>query len=469
MAIRPAYVGGGQTTYTESATDPSEPEKQLSGVHMYECVEEGRHNVGMKDYLDEINVRGWTDGAELICARCVTNPSLQRAIAENCESGRCSFCCSLMSVAPLDIVVKEVADGLWAEYDDPVNGAAYDSAEGGYQTTNYNTDELLAQHDDITDRSTVLEAISARFGTRLWCHRDPYALALNEALALGWEAFCRAVKTSRRYTFLVPDPDEQLGAGELATHTIPGAVASAVVGANLTTVLLPGNRWWRVRVDSDGTSHSSATEIGTPPAEFAQDNRMTPKGIGAFYGAETEEGAIAEVGYATTGTLSIGQFELLSALEVADLRDPPPLPSLFDRQKRHLRGTITFLHSFMEAIRKESPPSDRHNLEYIPTQVITELLRYYGLPGMQIDGVLWRSAKNPDVDVCALFIDNSEIIDSNLRGPRPDSARMQLDVNTVYHQTLRRSRDGDARGRMSSAGWGLLSGLERLVHLHRRS
>ncbi|GAC67463.1 HEPN-associated N-terminal domain-containing protein [Gordonia soli] len=394
--------------------------------------------MGISDHAMEAAERGWVDGDEWICGRCLTNPSLRRAIFEQGEqeAGTCTFCNAAMSVALLDVVVSEVAGGLSAEYDDPISEAGYDGAEGGYQTTTYNTGDLLQMHDDISADSNVVEAIANRFGSRVWCQRNPYALTPEQALVDGWDSFCDSVKKSRRYTLLVPDPNETLHAGELARHTIPGLVAGAIADANLTKVILEGARWWRVRVDADGGWHSMASAIGTPEPQYSKDNRMTPKGIGAFYGATTLDGALAEVGYPrTAGNLSAGEFEVLVPLTVIDLSTAPPIPSLFDRDRRHLRGPITFLHEFSEAIRVESPPSDVHLLGYIPTQVITEMLRYYAIPGKQIDGILWRSAKNPNEVVCALFVDHNAMIDSTAPGRPPAAARMMLDVGTVEHRS----------------------------------
>lgn len=162
---------------------------------------------------------------------------------------------------------------------------------------------------------------------------------------------------------------------------------------------------------------------------------MSPKGIGAFYGASTLDGAVAEVaGYADpTAMLSVGQFELVVPIGVVDLREATRVPSLFDSELRELRAPIAFLKAFIEDISKPSQPTDRQDLDYIPTQVITEYLRYE-LPARlgPIEGVVWRSSKDRTVDVCALFVANGEFADI---GSRAAHTRMILDTSTVTHRT----------------------------------
>jgi hypothetical protein len=236
----------------------------------------------------------------------------------------------------------------------------------------------------------------------LWCQRDPYAVTPTQALEWGWQAFRSFVKGQRRYTFLVPDPTTADGAGALAMHSVPGAIADAVAKGDLIATMPAGSAWWRARVDESGKTFVNAKEIGTPPAGFAKDNRMSPKGIGVFYGASTLDGAVTEVaGYAgTTATLSLGRFELIDAIRVVDLREVDPVPSLLDSERRNLRAPIAFLHSFVQDISTPAEPTDIQNLDYVPTQIITEYLRYE-LPAHfgRIEGVIWRSSKDRTVDV----------------------------------------------------------------------
>lgn len=389
----------------------------------------------VKRHLEEIESRGWADADSTVCSDCLVDEALVTAVAEYGGTDACSFCGARRPVAsaPLEVVLDLVVAGVRFEYEDPIEQSAYDS-EDGYLVPTWDTSELLEELA-VTEQAEVLEAIAGAMRQGLWCQRNPYAASPTEALVWGWQAFREFVKESRRYTFLVPDPTTADGAGALTMHSVPGAIADAVTSSGFIATLAPGSKWWRARVEAGGGKFSSATGIGTPPAAHARDNRMSPKGIGAFYGASTLDGAVAEVaGYADpTAMLSVGQFELVVPIGVVDLREATRVPSLFDSELRELRAPIAFLKAFIEDINKPSQPTDRQDLDYIPTQVITEYLRYE-LPARlgPIEGVVWRSSKDRTVDVCALFVANGEFADI---GSRAAHTRMILDTSTVTHRT----------------------------------
>jgi len=105
---------------------------------------------------------------------------------------------------------------------------------------------------------------------------------------------------------------------------------------------------------------------------------------------------------------------------------------------RALRAPITFLRSFVEDISTPLSPTDYQNVDYIPTQVITEYLRYE-LPAElgPIEGVIWRSSKDASVCVCALFIAFDEIADA---GAEAAKTRMVMNPLTVIHRSVKWKR-----------------------------
>ena len=231
-----------------------------------------------------------------------------------------------------------------------------------------------------------------------------------------------------RSSFLTRDDSTADGAGAIPMHGIPAAVVEAVDDTGMITAFDAGTTWWRARVHNPGESYIAAKDIGTPADKYARDNRMSPQGIGAFYGASTLVGARAEVaGYAAAPVeATIGAFTQLTDLALVDLRDLPDVPSLFDANRRHLRGMLIFMRDFITDVTKVADPSDTANLEYIPTQVIAEHLRY-DLPA---DGICWRSTKDRDVTVCVLFLRNGAMSDAG--APTADS-RLELDPASVTH------------------------------------
>lgn len=381
-----------------------------------------------KRYMELIESRGWSDIDATICSECVADQALVAAIRAYGASDQCDYCeetpASPEASAPIDLVLELVVDGLTLEYEDPADGMGWD---GGYAGVVHDTWDLLWDLE-VTEREDVHRALHSAIVTDHWCQRDPYAARPAEALSWGWEAFRKFVKHQRRFTFLTTDDSTADGAGMIPMHAMPSAIADAVEEVGLVTNIPIDTFWWRIRPHLKTESYSSASDLGTPPDSVARDNRMTPKGIGAFYGASTAAGARAEVaGYADPAHVgSCGKFITTAPLTVVDLRDLPDYPSLFDPQRRHLRAPIEFLYGFVKDATEVADPTDKQNLDYVPTQVVAETFRF----DLPVDGVLWRSSKDKAVTSCVLFISSTEVTE---RGSETESTRLVLDPCSVDH------------------------------------
>lgn len=363
-----------------------------------------------------------------ICSHCVVDRALVAALRQYGGTDPCDYCDQAPTgpeaSAPFEVVLELVVDGLKLEYEDPIEQMAWD---GGYVGTVHDTWDLLWDLA-ITEREDVHHALNDAIETTQWCQRDPYAATPAQALTWGWESFRKFVKHRRRFTFLTTDHSTADGAGMIAMHAMPAAIADVVAEAGLVKDLPVDSEWWRVRPHPPAESYSSAADLGTPPDSVARDNRMTPKGIGAFYGASTALGARAEVaGYAEPAhDGSVGMFITAAPMTVVDLRDLPSVPSLFDADRRHLRAPIKFLNGFVKDATQIADPTDRQNLDYVPTQVVAETFRY----DLPVDGILWRSSKDKTVTSCVLFIPSTEVTE---KGRETDGTRLVLDPTTVGH------------------------------------
>lgn len=78
------------------------------------------------------------------------------------------------------------------------------------------------------------------------------------------------------------------------------------------------------------------------------------------------------------------------------------------------------MRGFVFDVAEVADPSDRQNLDYIPTQVVSEFFRYElsGDAG-PVTGILWRSSKDSAVENCVIFASNEQMADSD--SVRPDS------------------------------------------------
>lgn len=388
-----------------------------------------------KHMMMQAEEQGWSYSEAVVCSQCLDEPILKQAVhhAADASLGPCTFCGRSRDAASLDVVLELVADGLRTEYTDPINVAYYDSSDGGYQAARQDTEELLYENGVSSDHA-VIEAIERNIHPTEWCARDLAVPPVGMGLAWSWDRFREEVRKRRRYTFLLPDPAEEPEPGMHLVHEVPGAVARAVQLSDLVIDLPAGGTWWRARVGKAGETFTTTSDIGPPPSEYSRSNRMTAAGISAFYGASTCAGAVGEVSkYADPGSgLSVGEFALHRGVRVLDLRTPPPVPSLFNAADRDRRPATVFLREFIKSIGEPTRPGGSDEITYIPTQIITEFLRY-GLPGGPVDGIIWRSTAVADVDCCVLFVTPEECADS---GSETADTWLVLDRSTIDHRTV---------------------------------
>jgi hypothetical protein len=366
-----------------------------------------------KRHMEEVEARGWADCDQHVCPACVVDDDLKVVVQAAAEVDTCDYCGESTPDTPLaasvNVLLDAVVQGLRTEYDDPVQGVAWDSREGGWQgVVPQDTDDLL-QELEVCDYGDLLLDLTNAIQIEEWCARDPYGAAPHEALIWGWSGFKQHVKHRVRYMFLdkVQEP-QWLGGGEIAPADMPAAVRVAVEDGGLARELPAGTAFWRCRPFDPAEPPSTAKEMGSPPDHLARVNRMTPAGVSAFYGASTKVGALAEVrAYAGDVELAIAQFVTAHDMVIIDLRQSPPVPSLFNAERRHLRPALRFLREFTADVRKPAHPDDKQHLEYVPTQVVAEYLRYrLGDERGPVLGVLWRSSVDDGVDDCVLFVDN---------------------------------------------------------------
>jgi hypothetical protein len=143
---------------------------------------------------------------------------------------------------------------------------------------------------------------------------------------------------------------------------------------------------------------------------------MSPAGISLFYGAQDAETAIAEVRAAETdesrSEVTVGVFEVLRDLVIVDLCDIPALPGLFDEEHAHARGALRFLKDFALQLSGPVHRDGREHVEYVPTQVFGEWLRFEFHPsGSTVDGLRYRSARGPGACV-VLFLGYDSAVES---------------------------------------------------------
>lgn len=140
-------------------------------------------------------------------------------------------------------------------------------------------------------------------------------------------------------------------------------------------------------------------ELAPPPSEFALAGRMNAHGVSVFYGADTAEGAIAEVRAPVASQVLIGRFELLRPMRLLDfqaLRSVAELGSIFDPGYAERLSRLQFLRTLKGKISRPVMPTDEA-FDYLATQAVIDFLAN-GL-GLDLDGVLFPSAQTNEASV----------------------------------------------------------------------
>jgi hypothetical protein len=218
----------------------------------------------------------------------------------------------------------------------------------------------------------------------------------------------RCIQDETRYVLWLLDSDDEEAdfTGEVPPARILAEVGKLIDQLGVLRTLPVGSGFWRARLHDPSEQVRSGDALGTAPrAAATQANRMSPAGIPMFYGASDADTAIREVSMNARHEekkkqVTLGRFLTSKACAVVDFTTLPPIPSIFDPELGESRRFLVFLHRFRDDLCK--PLGDRvPEIEYVPTQIVTEyLLRVFGHE-TGVEGLLYSSAL--DDKVCVVF------------------------------------------------------------------
>lgn len=377
---------------------------------------------------------------ERVCGKCLEDDALAAIVLQHVDSKRCEFCgteSDELIAAPLDAVTEHMAVMINRRYTDPANELPYESREGGYLGEWFDGRELFDEIGYYPSNEALAESIIGCFLEGMWCRSDYFSLEEDERMRLAWSAFCVSVKHVRRFTFWSmgdPHDEDEYHPDYSSVGGMLDELARAIQSAGLIKKISATQDMWRVRVHGATKSISSATELSAPPRDKAiQPNRMSPAGIPMFYGASTYETACAEtldptraVGQKVTG----GRFRPMRELQMLDLFDLPTVPSFWDEGAADLRDTIIFLRDFENDITKPIDRGRSGHIEYVPTQALSEYVRYQMKTDdeQSIDGIRYRSSKTGEA-CFVIFCEQDQCVEpTSSSGP---SQLLKFDETTL--------------------------------------
>jgi len=362
---------------------------------------------------------GYGQADEPVCAKCFGDEDIRGYIHGFNGPPGCSFCgLSDAPTAPLDLVAEHMRACLTQFYGFAVNQLPYESKEGGYQGEHWNTFELLLEvltldlpreHDDI-----LLSTLSDRITEELWCRYDWLSLDYDEELKFSWRQFCHKIQYERRFFFDLPQPmtdqEDQFSRIDregFSPLELLYEIIRLAEEFDLIRALEAGTKFFRARPCVAGQPYQTAEQLGPPPAEKAvQANRMNPPGIPMMYSAETASIAGRET---RSAFVTVGRFEIERDIRVLDLADLPEIPGIFSGVERRIRLGLIFFHAFSRKIARPVDRTDRINIEYIPSQVVTEFIRDTKVNGQPIEGIRYPSTFDQNIRNLVLFANQDDL------------------------------------------------------------
>jgi cold shock CspA family protein len=186
------------------------------------------------------------------------------------------------------------------------------------------------------------------------------------------------------------------------------------------TVKKPSDCLYRARINNKKQLFPLA-EMGAPPEKLATAGRANPFGISYLYAASTIETAISELRPHKDETVNVAQFQVMSKLDLVDLRSPKATISPFPHDDKSLRNIHSKLKLLIKLGTELTKPvsKDIAHLEYLSSQYLCEFIKSEGY-----DGVVYKSSLGDG--------DNYAIFDSNKLKPLKNDFYKVDDVKVVF-------------------------------------
>ena len=365
--------------------------------------------------------QGWSFTDKYVCGRCVKEDALEAILEEEARARlRCNFCDSAPA-ASVDVLLEAFTNGLRNEYEDAIDSAPWEGREGGFQVNpQWDTWDLVDEFAEVFAGRGLLDAVQEAMHHIIWVEKDWVTRRRDDVFNEAWDLFCEAVKFKTRFVFWNV-ADDNRGAGEIHPAEILDQIGALVDRLSLVRILSAGFRVWRAQAHDEPEIEHSASRLGTAPISDALTaNRMSPAGIPMFYGSTDLDTAIREVVcHPHKRNVTWGQFELTADLPVVDLTLLPPVPSMFDPKLGSIRRHMKFFHRFV--VQLSDPARPQHEqIDYVPTQIVTEyLLRVHG-DGGSAKGLIYRSSLT-NKGCLVLDVPNDHCVDRTVTAPESQS------------------------------------------------
>ncbi len=328
-----------------------------------------------------------------ICLECIKDDPLRDIVAVGATEIQCHYCkhqvLGISISALAEIVDKYLRDYL------RIGEYLYPETQEGDLLEWILQEELGIDYGPVVDLIEILKENDPAYppdGEEPFYRSDENYLRRGESSGQyhqTWKDFTNRIKYQARFF-------DEIARTQLAA--ILGDPGSPKAEELPWIEVGPGTKvesFFRVRLaDSEEQARKilkdPATELGPPPAVSATAGRMNPAGVSVFYGALSEDTAIAEVRPSVGNLVVVGCFMPSRKLRLFNL---PRINigftgSIFHPDYEDRLARFIFFKVFHALITRPIQPREEV-LEYIPTQAVAE----YVANVLGFDGILYASAQ----------------------------------------------------------------------------
>jgi len=332
------------------------------------------------------------------CINCFTSSYLTNIIQSNKEKGNCNFCGTentniyfakellpfFRNIFNLYKVDNESTTSLWNSINEDFEVIDSNCLENSENLFKSIAESEYDEFADLFDNNVSLQS------------KDLLDIKSSEIHSI-WHRFKEEIKFENRFHI---SKNNLIDLEQLKTFFNNEAFIK---------IIKNGRCFFRCRISSKKGYEND--EMWNPPKEFATSGRANPKGISYLYLGSSIETTLYETRASLFDYVSVGEFRLKEDIKILDLRNPDYdiVPWSENDSVELFIIYASFIKTLQEEISLPIRKQDKE-LDYIPTQYISEYIKSLGF-----DGVEYQSSLDSKGHNLAIFNpDKFECIDTKV-------------------------------------------------------
>lgn len=329
------------------------------------------------------------------CQYCFNSNYLNQIIINNHDIGNCDFCLSenvnTYNPSELNLFFQNILDLYEVNLEGDIienqiikdfEGKVFTKKLAGKNAIKNLLSEIVK--DDFERYSNLFEnTVQLKF------INDGFEEELIKPLELSWSKFSDEIKHVNRFHLINNLDLERLKS--LFKH--------------FSKDLPKGKKFHRARI-CETTKGYLANEMGNPPIDKAKSGRANPQGISYLYLGSDLNTTLYEARASLYDFVCVGEFRLEENIQVINLSKNTYDP--FVLAENDSLEEVMMHSQFIEKLNQELSKPRRRNdseLDYLPTQYLSELIKSMGYSGIEYQSSLYSSGYNlaifnPEVFKC---------------------------------------------------------------------